>query len=252
MTKYIFKLSGENYKLAKLELETLFGIKVIRKKDSVPIDLNLSEKQVIEICNKSSMIQKCYTNKRKLWDVKGKKRFVDREPKKKLKSHPAMLKPKLARLLVNLTGAKKQLLDPFCGTGTILIEAGVLGLKTIGSDIDKKMVWFSKINTEQFSIKTELKQHDATQLETTFKNIEAIACDPPYGKSSTLAGKKREEIYVQFLISANKVLKKKGRLALIRPHYTKFRISKDWEKIGEFDWYVHGGLTRKILVLEKN
>ena len=178
-----------------------------------------------------------------------------------------MLKPKLARLLVNLTGAKKQLLDPFCGTGSILIEAGVIGITPFGSDIDRKMVWYSQVNTKQFDVKAELKQLDATQLETEFKNIEAIACDPPYGKSSTLAGKKLQELYPKFLSSANKILRKGSRLVMIRPHYLKLRIptnrrfavprikdssvSKDWKKLGEFDWYVHGGLTRKILVLEK-
>jgi tRNA (guanine10-N2)-dimethyltransferase len=251
MTKYIFKLSGENYQLAKFELETILGSTIRRSKDSVSVDLKISEANVKELCNRSAMIQKCYTDGLKIWAAKSDKRFVGREPKKKLKSHPAMLKPKMARLLVNLTGAKKQLLDPFCGTGSILIEAGVLGISPVGSDIDRKMVWYSTLNTKQFKVKAELKQVDATNLESEFKNIEAIACDPPYGKSSTLAGKKLEELYPKFLASANKVLKKGSRLVMIRPHYLKLRITNDWKKLGEFDWYVHGGLTRKILVLEK-
>ncbi|MBT3583005.1 methyltransferase domain-containing protein [Candidatus Woesearchaeota archaeon] len=249
--KYIFKLSGENYNLAKFELETLLNKKLKRNKDSVSIDLPLSTEQINKICNRSAMIQKCYTNNLKIWAAKSDKRFVARVPKKKPKQHPAMLKPKMARLLVNLTNAKKQILDPFCGTGSILIEAGILGLKPIGSDIDSKMIEYSKINTKQFKVKSELKQLDATQLETNFKNIEAIACDPPYGISSTLAGKKMQDLYPDFLTSANKILKKGSRLVMVRPHYLKLGVNKDWKKLGEFDWYMHKGLTRKILVLEK-
>lgn len=249
--KYTFQLSGENYQLAKFELETLLNQKLHRKGNSASADLKLSEKQIAKLCSRSAMLQKCYSQNRKLWDAKTEKRFIEREPKKKIKSHPAMLRPKLARLLVNLTGARKMVLDPFCGTGSILIEAGVLGLKPIGSDIDRKMVWFSKLNTQHFEVKAELKQLDAAHLETEFSSVEAIACDPPYGRSSTLAGRKLKELYPKFLDSATKVLKKGGRLVMIRPHFLKLRVSKNWKKLGEFDWYVHGGLTRKILVLEK-
>ena len=37
-------------------------------------------------------------------------------------------------------------LDPFCGTGGILIEAGILNTKLIGSDIEKHMYEGSKLN----------------------------------------------------------------------------------------------------------
>jgi len=251
--KYTFKLSGENHKLAKLELETLLGKKLQRKEDSVSIELNLTKNKVIKLCHNSAMLQKCYLNNIKIWASKSDKRFIERAPKKKVKFHPAMLKPKLARLLINLTGAKKELLDPFCGTGSVLIEADVLGLKPIGSDIERKMVWYSKLNTEHFGVKAELHQLDATELEKHFKpnSIEAIACDPPYGRSSTLAGKKMNELYPKFLASAHKILKPNARLVMIKPHYLKLKITKDWKKLGEFDWYVHGGLTRQILVLAK-
>jgi len=51
---------------------------------------------------------------------------------------PISLHPKLARALVNLSAIKKgeTILDPFCGTGGILIEAGLIGARVIGSDIE--------------------------------------------------------------------------------------------------------------------
>lgn len=54
-----------------------------------------------------------------------------------------MLPPKLARMMVNIAAPEKQHLvyDPFCGSGTILQEAWLLGYRNItGSDISEKAV----------------------------------------------------------------------------------------------------------------
>ena len=60
-----------------------------------------------------------------------------------------MLPPKLARMMVNLAGAPKNqtLLDPFCGSGTVLTEALALGYRNLmGSDISPKAVADTKAN----------------------------------------------------------------------------------------------------------
>lgn len=55
-------------------------------------------------------------------------------------SYPARLHPATARVLVELVadGAKRTqpFLDPFCGSGTTLVEARANGLATIGSDLN--------------------------------------------------------------------------------------------------------------------
>ena len=60
-----------------------------------------------------------------------------------------MLPPKLARLLVNLAGpdTTRTLLDPFCGSGTIPMEAALVGYeRIIGSDNDPEQVKDSEGN----------------------------------------------------------------------------------------------------------
>lgn len=61
-----------------------------------------------------------------------------------------MLPPKLARMMVNLAGGNmngKVVLDPFCGSGTVLMEAGLLGAdRLIGGDIAAIAVEDSKAN----------------------------------------------------------------------------------------------------------
>lgn len=62
-----------------------------------------------------------------------------------------MLPPKLARLMINLARADKSkpILDPFCGSGTVLQEAALLGFQNIwGSDIDAKGIERTKANFE--------------------------------------------------------------------------------------------------------
>lgn len=60
-----------------------------------------------------------------------------------------MLPPKLSQIMINLAGPKtKNIYDPFCGTGTIMMEALLMGKNTIGSDLSEKMVENSQINCE--------------------------------------------------------------------------------------------------------
>ena len=61
-----------------------------------------------------------------------------------------MLPPKLARMMINLSGIDPRgavLLDPFCGSGTVLMEGALMGCaEIIGSDISEKAVADTKKN----------------------------------------------------------------------------------------------------------
>ncbi len=65
-----------------------------------------------------------------------------------------MLPPKLARIMVNLSGLKKgTILDPFCGTGVVLQEALMEGLTVNGTDLSDKMVDYTTKNLAWFTKK---------------------------------------------------------------------------------------------------
>tara|TARA_Y100000034_G_C6908495_1_gene422374 strand:+ start:3669 stop:4433 length:765 start_codon:yes stop_codon:yes gene_type:complete len=252
---YTIKLSAENLNLSKFEVETLFNTKCKRRAKFLTCDLRQSNKKLEEILEKSALIKQFWKNDIKLWEVQG-GRFKDREPTQRPAFHPTGMKPKLARILVNLTGAKRQVLDPFCGTGAILIEAGTNGLKVIGSDYDSRMIQRTKTNLKHFKIKpTRLEKIDATKLSEHFKknSVEAIVCDPPYGQSSSTSDKNIRTLYKTFLAEAYKILKSKGRVVVIVPSKISIRnlAPKKFKKLGKFDWYVHRSLTRQILILEK-
>ena len=73
-----------------------------------------------------------------------------------------MLPPKIARMLVNLALPHNHhaiLYDPFCGSGTILAEAMLLGHQVIGSDISARAVDDSIVNLEWLAYEYKLDSH---------------------------------------------------------------------------------------------
>jgi tRNA G10 N-methylase Trm11 len=110
-----------------------------------------------------------------------------------------MLPPKLARIMCNLSGLKKGTIwDPFCGSGTIPMEATILGYNILASDIDKEAVKATKANiiwlaqngyisdilyeTFQFDI-TKPDSKISRKLDNT--QIDAIAFEPYMGPPQT-------------------------------------------------------------------
>jgi|AntRauTorcE11897_2_1112592.scaffolds.fasta_scaffold00031_92 tRNA (guanine10-N2)-dimethyltransferase len=86
-----------------------------------------------------------------------------------------MLPPKLAQTLVNLSGVSstavgKTLLDPFCGTGVTLIEAGLMGFTLLGSDIEQRMIDYTEenlkwVDSEKNLPSWQLERGDAQKLQ---------------------------------------------------------------------------------------
>ena len=78
-----------------------------------------------------------------------------------------MLPPKLAQILINLLGEMPRgsvLLDPFCGTGVVLQEASLDGFIPYGTDVNERMVEYSRRNLEWLGTeKMKLEVGDATE-----------------------------------------------------------------------------------------
>lgn len=87
-----------------------------------------------------------------------------------------MLPPKLAQSMINIgvMGSKVDvLMDPFCGTGTVLIEGKLMGLKVKGSDIQQVNVKGSMENLGKFfEDETEIFKADARSLKN--EDVEGV------------------------------------------------------------------------------
>ncbi len=109
--------------------------------------------------------------------------------------HSGMLPPKLALMMLNLTGIPKNasILDPFCGSGTILTEALLQGYTHItGSDISKEAIndskqniaWIKEKSTELVAkTTTTVFESDVTLLTKHLKqlSVDAIVSEPYLG-----------------------------------------------------------------------
>jgi tRNA G10 N-methylase Trm11 len=98
-----------------------------------------------------------------------------------------MLPPKLARMMVNIvrfySGIKDPLLlDPFCGSGNVLIEGVSLGLPVKGSDISEKAVADTLANLSWFDGKNDhdIKIADATKFDYSIINQNFIIATEPF------------------------------------------------------------------------
>jgi tRNA G10 N-methylase Trm11 len=151
-----------------------------------------------------------------------------------------MLPPKLAQIMINLSGAKSEdtILDPFCGSGTILTEAMLMGYQNlIGSDISQKATedsmnninWvknnilkFDKLKIE--NLKLKITTSDILTLDRIIKKgtINAIVTEPflgpQRGKHDLYKTKQElEKLYEKAILEFDKLLKPGGRVVMIWP-----------------------------------
>jgi len=181
--------------------------------------------------------------------------FEDRKVQNRPFFSPISLHPKIARALVNLTSVKKDeiLLDPFCGTGGIIIEAGLMGIRVIGSDIEEKMIEGCKKTLDFYDIKNnKLYCSDISKIQDYIDKVDAIATDLPYGKSTTTKGEKMDHLYNRAFESMSKMLKQEGK-AVIGLSKKKFiPLAENYLSLIEMhDIKVHRSLTRYFVVFQK-
>ncbi|TFG57148.1 MAG: methyltransferase domain-containing protein [Methanomassiliicoccus sp.] len=133
---------------------------------------------------------------------------------------PISLHPRYARALVNLTGVRRgeTLLDPFCGTGGIVLEAALLGMKAIGSDIDPLMVDGCRRNLEHFGVSGAVVEvSDIGDIHQKFGDVNAVATDPPYGRAASTNKEDINGLYERGLNAMTESLVPGGRLGLVLP-----------------------------------
>jgi len=143
--------------------------------------------------------------------------------------------PKVCRTLLNLAGARPgdTVLDPFCGTGTLLIEAAMLGMKCIGVDINAEQVqgaksnllWFAKDSGQKIDF--QVIRGDSRQLsELVKKQVDAVAFEPSLGpvvsKQSEIENaeetiKELTRLYHDALVQIEEILRPDGRVAMTIP-----------------------------------
>ncbi|MFA6588189.1 MAG: hypothetical protein WCT08_03910 [Patescibacteria group bacterium] len=156
-------------------------------------------------------------------------------------SFSGMLPPKVAQILINLTKAKPEetLLDPFCGSGTILQEASLIGIKNIiGSDLSQKAVidshknidWLKKSFPDISNCQFNVFESDVKNLSEKFQlgTIDVVVTEPYLGppqKGRDMTGNivplvsALSRQYIPWLEILAKLIRPTGRIAMVWPFF---------------------------------
>ncbi|MCS7144520.1 MAG: methyltransferase domain-containing protein [Archaeoglobaceae archaeon] len=176
-----------------------------------------------------------------------KKQFRDRAPNKRPFFMPVVILPKLSRAILNLVSLKSgRILDPMCGTGSFLIEAGLMGFEVFGIDFYRDIVKGCKRNLEFFNLDGEIIHADVREMPFKDESFNGIVTDYPYFRA-TRSGTK-DELYTKSFKEISRVLKKGSRAVIV----TNIDLNElPFKLILKINHRVHGSLTRRIYVLEK-
>lgn len=176
--------------------------------------------------------------------------FTDRKPTDRPFFQPGSMDPMDARALANIAGAGPgaRILDPMCGTGGILIEAGLAGADVVGVDAQAKMTRGTRQNLHYYlNDSTGVVRGDATRLPFDDESFDGAVFDAPYGRQSKVEGDSLEVLVGDALAEVRRVA---TRAVVVgdRP-WNDAAEAAGWTVESRFDRRVHRSLVRYVHVL---
>lgn len=167
---------------------------------------------------------------------------------------PVSLHPKYARFLVNLTRVPTGglIMDPFCGTGGILIEASLTGRRSVGNDASLNMVLGSRLNLKYMKIRNSHIIHGDFFGLGPEEYYDGIATDLPYGRSAEIANYGIEELYEKAFTKFHYLLKKDAYCAVVISDTGMLKYSEGlFEIVSRTAVRQHKSLTRHFISLRR-
>ncbi len=129
----------------------------------------------------------------------------------------ASLNPTAAYAMCVLSGpeADEVVLDPMCGTGTILIERAALGpARLIGSDAFGEAMREVCMNLNATGVTAHLVQADARRLPFASAGIDKVLCNLPWGRR-VLSYRTIRRLYKRFVPELERVMRPGGKAVLL-------------------------------------
>jgi len=178
--------------------------------------------------------------------------YGSRRPTDRPFFQPGGMSPLLARALVNLAlpaaPTDAVLVDPMCGTGGTLIEAGLVGARPVGVDAQPRMVRGTRQNLSRYlGDGATVLCGDAARLPLRDDCAAAVVADVPYGRQSKLARHDHATLVDGVLAEAHRLA---PRAVVVADHaLTDQLASTGWALADRFDRRVHRSLVRHVHVL---
>ena len=148
---------------------------------------------------------------------------------------------------LGLVGTGMTVLDPFCGSGGVLLSSALLSARVVGADVDAELVLFrcpdsisqlssstqsrvelvsygdsfTELGLEQPTLLAGLDIQSADVVPQVLQanhgqRYDAIVTDPPYGIRESNSNMSDEQITERLCEVASQMLKPLGRLVLLR------------------------------------
>ena len=240
-----------NSKIDTVAYERKAGSLILEKCENIKVKLNKPKSLVRVVSFEDTIfiaIEKYHLNK---------KHFEDIKPHKRPFFYPGSMSPKLARCMVNLSRVKagQLVLDPFCGTGGILIEAGLIGCKVVGSDVNWKMKNGTAINLDYCGITDYRIVHlDVRELKM-YEKVAGVVTDPHYCISTSTGDIDGDDIFKEFFHAIYHNMADDAYLCMASPHYVDLNPMIDdvgFELVEQYSIKMHRSLTRIISVIKKS
>lgn len=179
------------------------------------------------------------------------KQFLLRRPDLKPFFRPGAILPRLARSLVNIAGIKNGiLLDPMCGTGTILVEAGLVDLDFLGIEAYKVIAKGCAINLRYYGLPANVVTGDVKSMGLGDESVDGIVTDFPYLQSTKSLGE-THELYSLALQEFSRVMRGENRAIFLTNLDVDDLVNEHFKIEHKLYQRLHKSLTRRIYVCRK-
>ncbi|GAC1392559.1 MAG: TRM11 family methyltransferase [Candidatus Saccharimonadales bacterium] len=244
------------------------SIRIIPNKDS---DLNTAQVLHNQLTGPNGVeLLLCIKGRRtiiaKTYHIQNIEDYAARDQKRpKRDSRVGMLPPKLAQIIINLANPPQTstVLDPFCGTGVLLQEAQLMGYNVVGTDLEPRMVEYTKVNLEwlqgDFTINSTSNIYQGDATNTLWHDpIETVASELYLGTPlSQLPSQELQEsiikdcthIHSLFLKNLYNQISSSTRICLAVPAW---RTIKGFQHLPYLDHLKDLGYTRSSFVHVSN
>ncbi len=235
----VTRIAGASMNTPAPELERVMGRLI-----SGPVSLSAPQREYRLLLTGD----RCYLGKTLFLTHRGE--YDKRNPGSREFFHPGVMMPRMARALVNISCLfpGDTLLDPFCGTGGILIEGNLLGALPVGGDSDLEMVNGSRKNIGE---NADLYRGDATSIPLRGASVDSVVTDLPYGQSVRITAGSMDRLYSGTFEEIGRVLRP-GKRAVVVTNRDVLALAEPFLEIEELhSQRVHKSLTRWVLVARK-
>lgn len=149
-----------------------------------------------------------------------------------------------ARAIVNIAtpfpeGLK--VIDPCCGIGTVLVEAMSMGIAIEGRDVNKRVVWGSRINLRHFGFEPNV---EIGPIEEANDGYDVAIIDMPYNLFTHTS----KELQQSIITNASRIAK---RVIIVTIETMDDMIKQAGLSIMDRAVLKKGGFERQVLVCER-